>query len=339
MKCMKTALSAALALLCVIGMAGAALAVDSIAYVGNWDALAAAARDGMNYIVITEDIICGPGQDTVVFHYPITIRSARDKYYTLDGGGKQILCVQGYSEDKPLHGLTTVMNLKLQNGDAAASSADNAYGSCGGALYVQGDLKAENVEFIGNRALQGGALFVSGNLMLATCTFSDNSADYGGAVYVQDGSLLFESTVVHENAARVYGGGVLAYNGDITMTGGTISENTAFDGGGIFISDGDLSMAGGEVSNNKADDGAGIFIRQGDVLISGGEISRNTAEYYGGGAYIYEGDVMFTGGGIFKNTSGDWGGGVYIVNGECNTTTNYAPLYENTPDDFSIIQE
>jgi hypothetical protein len=85
------------------------------------------------------------------------------------------------------------------------------------------------------------------------------------------------------------------------MSGGEISDNTTSgnnsNGGGVYISgDGDFTMTGGKISDNTATDtstsgytghGGGIYVESGGgVTMSGGEISGNTAFGNGNGVYV-----------------------------------------------------
>lgn len=91
------------------------------------------------------------------------------------------------------------------------------------------------------------------------------------------------------------GGGVFVKDGTFTMSGGTVSGNTADEGGGVFVKKGTFTMSGGKVSGNTADEGGGIYgensaYDRGVITISDGEVSGNTAtsnDYAGGGIYSH----------------------------------------------------
>jgi hypothetical protein len=96
------------------------------------------------------------------------------------------------------------------------------------------------------------------------------------------------------------GGGVMVYKGSFTMSGGTISNNTATDdggdGGGVALQDSTFTMSGGTISGNTATNGVlaggyggGVFVDSASSFYKsgGGIISNNTASVSGGGDAVY----------------------------------------------------
>ena len=120
----------------------------------------------------------------------------------------------------------------------------------------------------------------------------------------------------------VYLGSSGSNKGTFTMTGGTISGNTANDvgsnyglGGAIYLDGGDATISGGTIGGNNAYDGGGAYLAGGTLYINGGTVAYNTAENNGGGAYVAGGDVNVTGGNIHYNTANKDGGGIYVQDG------------------------
>ena len=109
------------------------------------------------------------GRATVVFARPVTLRALKGQQYTIDGGGTQILCIQGEDADTPLEGTTLLKNLIFINGDATEEYADVYDTGSGGALFVMGSLRAENCTFKGNTANYGAAICVHGSAVLEGC--------------------------------------------------------------------------------------------------------------------------------------------------------------------------
>ena len=148
---------------------------------------------------------------------------------------------------------------------------------------------------------EGRGICTNGNLNIKNCIISGNSA-----------VLMW---YIQKN-----GGGIHNYKGSITITGSTISDNTAQDnGGGIFDEGGSITITGSTISGNTADyQGGGIFNRDGSITITGSTISGNTADWYGGGIKSYRGSITITGSTISGNSAGSTGGGIYNIS---NTTT------------------
>lgn len=113
----------------------------------------------------------------------------------------------------------------------------------------------------------------------------------------------------------LYGGGVNVY-GTFTMTGGTISGNTASDdGGGVYMGDGStFTMTDGTISGNVAASGGGVYVNGGTFTMNGGyldgTIDGSTVSISGGyfseapdAAHLAEGrgayDISALGGVLF----------------------------------------
>jgi predicted outer membrane repeat protein len=223
----------------------------------------------------------------------------------------------------------------------SGGSVNNNTGADGGALHVQAN---------GTASMKGGAL-------------QYNTAYHGGAVYVEYSSTplsggIFEMSggSVINNTARNSGGGVET-RGTFTLSGnGTITGNTAADGGGVGVlaisatQYGTFTMSGGTISRNTATattteaKGGGLYVATGgQATLNGGTIIGNTA-VNGGGVFIdslqtstppVAGVFTITGGTITNNVSTGNGGGVYVtaagtlnINGgtiSSNATTGNGP--------------
>ena len=181
--------------------------------------------------------------------------------------------------------------------------------------------------------ISGGGFFVpsgaelvleSINLVNSNSPLATGLVVTGGTATIADNSLISGFT---NSGARVQSFGTL------TMTGGTISGNTAQEGSGVRIEwGGTFIMEGGEISGNNTlspwGGGGGVFVGGfglfGDTtsfIMTGGEISGNTTGWNGGGVFVHGGGVgniatfTMTGGKISGNTAGVFGGGVRMESG------------------------
>ena len=111
------------------------------------------------------------------------------------------------------------------------------------------------------------------------------SSQFGGGIYVDYGASLTVAGGEISGNQAFDGGGIGAPNGTIVISGGKISGNRAYFGGGVWLS-GTLKMKGGKITNNDAFDpneethiegGGGVCGYNADIIISGGEISENRA--------------------------------------------------------------
>ena len=180
---------------------------------------------------------------------------------------------------------------------------DNYGGSNGGGVYV------DNSTFT-----MSGNASISGNTV----------ADDGGGVYVTQSNSTFtlEGGTISDNTASYSGGGVYVWRGNLKMSDGTISRNTAGDGGGVYVYDSTFTMSGGTISNNTISDngrGGGVYVNEGSFIInSGSTISGNTATLEGGGVYADGCTFTMSGGTIGGTDTGagnkaNQGGGVYVT--------------------------
>jgi hypothetical protein len=195
--------------------------------------------------------------------------------YTYYGGG---LYGEGYSES--LSGVTV---------------ADNF------AYYYGGGIYNDSTQF----SMTGGSL--SGNA----------SDEYGGGLYAEGTSTTLSSVAVTKNFAYYYGGGIYNDSTQFSMTGGSLSDNSAPDdyGGGLYAEGDVASLSGVDVTGNTSYDAGGIYNDSTQFSMTGGSLSDNSASGgYGGG--LYNDDVAsLSGVDVTGNTTGNVafssGGGLY----------------------------
>ena len=161
-------------------------------------------------------------------------------------------------------------------------------------------------------------------------------ADYGDkdhyALYVEDGGKAKIKDGVTITGFENTGRGTVFVDGNLTMSGGTITGNkarnkgdgTAYDdgkGGGVYIApDRSFTMTGGTISDNEAGNGGGVYVSAdgpqltyGNFIMKGGTIKNNKAtvssvysyiEYTGhGGGVCTQGNFEMRGGTITGNQS------------------------------------
>ena len=165
-----------------------------------------------------------------------------------------------------------------------------------------------------------------------TVTISDltiehgSGAEYGGGI-LNYGTTTVTGSSVSDNTAS-FGGGILAwYGATTTVTDSTLSGNNAINagqgnGGGIYNADGTLTVTGSTLSGNSATSadggGGGIVAAEGTTTVTDSTLSGNNASYAGGGILAEGGTLTVTDSTLSGNTAGDYGGGIFE---EVNTTT------------------
>jgi predicted outer membrane repeat protein len=117
-------------------------------------------------------------------------------------------------------------------------------------------------------------------------------------------------TVANGNAGGIFNLGTL------TISGCTVSGNSAFAGGGIE-SFGSLTVSASTVSGNSASESGGGIFMDGTLTVAGSTISGNSTFAGGGGIFIdasapstitsstISGNTAISGGGIFNNSEGN----------------------------------
>lgn len=119
--------------------------------------------------------------------------------------------------------------------------------------------------------------------------------DKGGSIFAESADVNLYGGALTGNSGLKQGGGVSLDCSNLNLYGGEISGNSAENGGAVYLNrePSVLTMSGGTISGNTATgSGGGVYIyRTGSVCnLSGGVIENNTAGDNGGGIYINSGN-------------------------------------------------
>ena len=155
------------------------------------------------------------------------------------------------------------------------SNNDNDLTGRGGGIYLKkGSIFAEHCDILRNEAdINGGGLDNhEGELRIYGSYIDHNKAKTGkgGGIYTEKGNIVVgpcdsygytssKASRIYNNTAHINGGGINNHEGNITIHGDRINNNTAEtgNGGGVYIKSGKINMYGGQINNNKADQGKG----------------------------------------------------------------------------------
>ena len=163
----------------------------------------------------------------------------------------------------------------------------------------------------------------------------------GGQLEMKGGCIITGNSTSFSQGISVneYGGGVSITNGGIfTMSGGTISDNTAYGGNGVYVTGNGskFTMSSGTITNPAyTTSGGGVYVN------SNGSFTMN------GSMAVISGNYAFRGGGVFVNNYGSYtmndgiisdnnscgGGGVYVT-GYGNFTMNGGNIRNNSADNI-----
>ena len=185
----------------------------------------------------------------------------------------------------------------------------------------------------------GGVYLDGGSLTVNAGNISENSATAsGGGVYISNGNVGMQTGKILSNSCGEYGGGVYVYNPSgsssktVSVTGGSLLENTARYGGGICV-DGliELTIGNVEIAENTATNGGGVcLMNNADMTFGAGQIKNNKA-VKSEGTQVYTDVTAFE-----KDITAveGIGGGIYL---NSNTTLEFSHatelgLFGNTAD-------
>lgn len=218
-------------------------------------------------------------------------------------------------------------NFSLQQGKINGNESPVA----GGIYMAGGEFTMEDGEIVGNMATtgNGGGLYIenAGSFEMKNGTISGNTAKAnGGGICMLDGEVTITEGSIQENTGEI-GGGLYVYNSEETekkasFNGGSILQNKATYGGGACV-DGNIELTINkvEINKNEATDGGGLYIRnRASFIMESGAIRENKVTGNGGGICMLDGEVTITDGSIQGNSSQAYGGGLYVYNSDAGTT-------------------
>ena len=207
----------------------------------------------------------------------------------------------------------------------ATPQATAAPGNGGGLHTGGGDVTVNGGSVTGNTAIEGGGLWSSGTLVVDGTTVDGNVAlsddddafEGGGGLFNQGGTMTVTGATVSDNTADGDGGpggagsGGGAFNngaGTLTVSNSTFSGNSALRaGGGIEGNGGEIVLDNvdftGNTTGGAPGNGGALHATAGDVTATGGTVSRNTAANEGGGFWINAGFTMDVTGTTFDSNT------------------------------------
>lgn len=240
-----------------------------------------------------------------------------------------------YSSGGTLVLVDSLISGNLALGDAGGGPAGVGSDASGGGIYFDagsgGSLTVIDSVIVGNGAVGGSGGLTSGT---GGDAFGGGIAlDGTGDSTSIAGSTIDGNEAVGGAAATKgngFGGGlrfVLSAETD-TIVGSTVSANSAGGSGGSgggIETDGDLELTGVTISGNIATFGAGVSNPSGTVTVTGSSFSENVAGTSGGG--LWNLDTVTVTGGSFVGNSAVSGGG---ISNEGTATVTHTTLSGNS---------
>lgn len=245
-----------------------------------------------------------------------SIRVTEGASFTMNGGTIQDNIANTSSSDSSS---PAVLLLGASTFTMNGGSICNNSGQCGTAVYLTASNNAAKARF----TMNGGTL--SNN---ESRSYTPNSTPTGAVFVKYSAEFVLNDGTITGNCAHGGAGGGVAVMDELpteehgtafTMNGGTISNNTASgyrcSGGGIYSCSNYVSLLGGRIENNSAYDGGGIYSEGNTEIyttlhIENALITGNTADQGGGLWFCPTGDAklyMQDGAVIYGNTAASAG--------------------------------
>lgn len=272
---------------------------------------------------------------------------------SLDAGGNPLVTLTSSGRD----GTT---DLAVNPGVTASVSGLTLTGATEKAVFNRGSLTLSHVAVAGNQIGYWvgpgysfrGTIYNEGGLVVQDSRITNNTVNVsaysvgadggGGGIWnAAAGTLTVANSTVADNAAPggvvtpgyTYGGGICNFGGIATITGSTLTGNSASAGGGIYSTGGRLTATACTISGNTAQygNGGGIYgYGNGPSAISGSTISGNTAQC-GGGIYFGSNGWTLANSTVANNrVSGSGRGGGIFVNQRTAVTVTNSTITGNT---------
>ncbi|GBD26796.1 hypothetical protein HRbin30_02138 [bacterium HR30] len=247
------------------------------------------------------------GNDTIVLQSGAT--------YTLSLDGTAGNEDTGAEDDLDIAGASTAGTLTIQGNGATIERSTAVLCDPNGSV-VAGEFRIVHV-------LSGG------NLTLQNVTVENGCADgagfpanSGGGIFVPSGGTLTVTTgTISNNSAGRFGGGIFNNNvGTVTLTNSTIKSNSAGIGVDVSGHGGTVTIMSSTITNNSAGDDGGGIVNVGTATIATSTISNNSVGDAGGG--IGNGGTVTLTNSTISDNSADFGGGIFNNNVGAVTLTN-----------------
>lgn len=245
-----------------------------------------------------------------------SIRVTEGASFTMNGGTIQDNIANTPSSDSSS---PAVLLLGASTFTMNGGSICNNSGQCGTAVYLTASSNAAKARF----TMNSGTL--SNN---ESRSYTPNSTPTGAVFVKYSPEFVLNNGTITGNCAYGGAGGGVAVMDELpteehgtafTMNGGTISNNTASgyrcSGGGIYSCSNYVSLLGGRIENNSAYDGGGVYSEGNTEIyttlhIQNALITGNTADQGGGLWFCPTGDAklyMQNGAVIYGNTAASAG--------------------------------
>jgi hypothetical protein len=155
--------------------------------------------------------------------------------------------------------------------------------------------------------------------------------DYEGGGIINYGTLTLTGCTLSNNTANGYLtalGGAIYNAGTLTLSSCTLTGNSSHISGGAIYNAGTLTVTGCTLSNNFANHDGGCIENWGTMTVSSCTLSDNSTLYQGGG--IYNAGTLTLSGSTVDNNNAQQGGGIYNASSGILRVLNNSMVMRNT---------
>ena len=141
----------------------------------------------------------------------------------------------------------------------------------------------------------------------------------GGAIYINLFSkVIISNSHIFKNKSTSAGGGICVWKGGAFLINNRIEKNSAQDGGGIYAYNGNISVIGNVILSNDGillaswGNGGGIYLSGTTGTIKKNLIKDNYSKKNGAGLYLSNSNLDILNNKISNNMASGWGGAIHL---------------------------
>jgi len=175
-----------------------------------------------------------------------------------------------------------------------------------GLRITRGNASGSDVEGQG-----GGAYIVTATVTIANCHIYSNTANKsGGGLYLdRSDQTILRDNRIYSNTATNMGGGLCLNRSPATLSGNTVTGNTANIGGGLYLLHSDATLSENTIARN-ADHGLSLHFS--NAALTDNVIAENWTDGSGGGLFLYRSNAILSRNVITSNNATNDGGGLHL---------------------------
>jgi uncharacterized repeat protein (TIGR01451 family) len=179
----------------------------------------------------------------------------------------------------------------------------------------------------------GGVYVISASAIINNDRVFGNTVfrGWGGGLYLQDSAATLSGNTVSANTAEDWiggGGGLCLDHSDATLISNTVTANSAYEGGGLYLGASNATLVSNTVTANWTvgwdGGGGGLYLYHSDATLNNNTVSANATanDCMGGGLYLQESAATLDGNVVSDNRANIGAGGLYLYRSDATLSGN-----------------